>query len=85
MDNEKVFADGMIFKKKHDNAPDFIKGHISIKVDDFVKQLQEQKDERGWVNLDMKVSKGGKLYFEVNTWKPEKQDNEPTEDVSTPF
>lgn len=71
MDNEKVFVDGMIFNKKHDNAPDFIKGHIAVKVEEFVPFIEKHKKDDGWVNIDLKLSKGGKLYFELNTWKPE--------------
>ena len=85
METEKVFADGMIFKKKHDKAPDFVKGHVSIKVEDFVKQLEKFKDERGWVNYDLKLSKGGKIYFELNTWKPEKTDTPDIKDDEIPF
>lgn len=66
---EAQFVDGMMFSKPHDNAPDFIKGQISIKVDDMIASLQKYKKADGWVNIDMKKSKGGKLYFEYNTWE----------------
>ncbi len=32
---EKVFAEGFIFKRPREGAPDFVKGNISIKVDEF--------------------------------------------------
>lgn len=67
---EKKFADGMMFKRKNEKVPDFIKGHVSIKVDDFTKWLKENEKADGWVNLDLKESKLGKLYFELNEWKP---------------
>jgi hypothetical protein len=65
---EKVFADGFIFKRK-ENAPEFVVGSQSIKVDEAIAFLQlYQKD--GWVNLDIKQSKGGKYYCELDTWEP---------------
>lgn len=79
MENEKVFADGMIFTHKRDGAPDFVLGGISINVDQFVAQIQKYKKEDGWVNFDMLKGKpkedGSKPrpYFQLNTWKPEEK------------
>lgn len=68
---EKVFADGLMFKRPRDGAPDFVKGSISIKVDSIIPFIQKYA-KNGWVNLDLKVSAGGKFYFELNTWEPKK-------------
>jgi len=65
---EKVFADGFIFKRK-ENAPEFVVGSMSIKVDEAMAFLA-QNETKGWVNLDVKLSKGGKYYMELDTWKP---------------
>ena len=73
---EKVFADGFIFKRR-ESAPEFIIGEISVKVDEAVEFLQKNAN-KGWVNLDVKLSKGGKYYIELNTFKPEKK----TEDLA---
>ncbi len=70
MAEEKIFANGLIYKGPREGAPDFVKGSLSFKVEDFVAWLTENQDERGWVNVDIKESKGGKLYCEKNTWKP---------------
>ena len=67
---EAQFVDGMMFSKPHDNAPDFVKGQISIRVDEMIASLQKYRKADGWVNIDMKKSRGGKLYFEYNTWSP---------------
>lgn len=64
---EKIFVDGMIFKRPHENAPDFIKGRISIKVQALQEFLGKQTKE--WVDVDLKESKAGKLYFELNTFQ----------------
>lgn len=70
MENKKetVFADGIIFKKPREGAPEFIKGAISIKVEDFIKFLQANNSD-GWVNLDLKKSAKGNLYLSLNSWK----------------
>ena len=69
---EKIFANGMIFKAPRENAPDFVKGSISIKVDDFIAFLQAHNTNSGWVNIDLKESQSGKFYAELNQYKPEK-------------
>lgn len=66
---ETIFADGMSVKKPHENAPEFIKLNISFKVDDFIKFLETYKNESGWVNVDLKKSKAGKLYCQLNNYK----------------
>jgi len=71
---EKIFVDGMMFKKPRDGAPDFVKGTISVKAVEFTEFLKKY-ETNGWVNLDLKKSKEGKLYLELNTWKPEKPTN----------
>ena len=82
---EKVFADGFIFKRK-ENAPEFVVGSMSIKVDEAMAFLA-QNETKGWVNLDVKLSKGGKFYMELDTWKPktekviEKVSEKPAEDL----
>lgn len=80
MSDDKIFADGMLFKRR-DNAPEWVLGSISIKVDDFTKFCEDNQD-RGWVNLEVKMSKAGKPYVELDTWKPEKQDGAPATEES---
>lgn len=65
---EKIFSDGIIFKRPRENAPDYIKGNVSIKVNDLVAFLNKHVKPDGWVNLTLKESKNGKLYFELDTW-----------------
>jgi len=66
---EKIFADGFIFKR-NDNAPDFVVGRLSIKVDEAIKFLTDHQS-KGWVNIDIKKSQGGKFYTELDQWKPQ--------------
>jgi hypothetical protein len=75
---EIEFVDGLIVKAPHENAPDFVKASISIKVEDLGKWLREKyKAGNEWVNIDVKESKAGKWYASVSTFKP-KQDERQT-------
>ena len=96
MDNnnqESALVAGMFFNQKHENAPDFVLGSISFKVEDVVAFLQQHKNEKGYVNVDFlraKPKEGeskGKPYFKLNTWKPEKQDDtiSPNDKDAIPF
>lgn len=79
---ERVFANGAYFKEKP-QAPEWVIGGLSIKVDDFISCLKENQNEEGYVNFDIKKSKDGKTYIEVDTWRPEKaapKAEEPTAD-----
>lgn len=69
--SETIFADGFIFKKR-DNAPEFVVGQLSIAVEDAI-QFIGQYERDGWVNLDIKQSRGGKYYVELNQFVPKKQ------------
>ena len=69
MDNNLEFPEGIIFKLPRNEAPDFVKGSLSIKRADLIKWLNSKSDE--WINLDLKVGKSGKAYAAINTWKPE--------------
>jgi hypothetical protein len=67
MANDKIFANGFIFKR-NDNAPDFVIGNISIKSEDAIAFIQEHT-KNGWVNLKINKSQGGKAYIELDTWE----------------
>jgi|DEB0MinimDraft_12_1074336.scaffolds.fasta_scaffold00480_18 LEA14-like dessication related protein len=66
---EKDFAKGLFVKESN---VDFVKFKISIKKDEFTQWYKEklQNKDEDWINLDVKESKEGKWYTEVNTWKP---------------
>ena len=76
---ETVFADGFFFEKPKEGAPEYVKGRVSINVEKAIAFINANKNDAGYVNLDLLKSKeGGKLYFKLNTWKPESR-------VETPF
>jgi poly(A) polymerase Pap1 len=74
MEQEKVFANGFIFKRR-DNAPEFVIGELSVRVSEAVEFLQRY-DKNGWVNLNINISKSGKKYVELNTFEPKPQEQQ---------
>ena len=78
MNKEKEFVNGLMVKKTTGNTPDWIKFKISIKREELIEWLQNKPDE--WVNAEVKESKAGKLYCEVNNWKP-KGESEVADDI----
>lgn len=82
---EKVFADGFMFKM-NPNSPEWVVGGLSLKADDAIAFIQKHQD-KGWVNLKINIGKSGKPYVELDTWKPETK-TEPvmaTEESGLPF
>ena len=73
MSNDKIFADGFIFKRR-ENAPEFVIGNISVKVEDAVAFLNANQ-KNGWVNLNVLNSQAGKPYIELDTFVPKKKAN----------
>lgn len=68
--DEKVFPAGLIYKLPSPKAPQWVKANLSFKVDEFVAWLK-QYDLNGWVNVDVKMSKGNKIYCELSMYKRE--------------
>ncbi|KAB7765366.1 hypothetical protein [Xanthomonas sp. LMG 12461] len=68
---DKKFITGLIVKPKHERAPGYVICKLSIKREELIAWLQEQDGE--WVNADIKESQGGKLYAQVDEWKPDRQ------------
>jgi hypothetical protein len=68
--DEKIFADGFSFKRQ-ENAPDFVIGRVSIKVDDAIAFMRKH-EKNGWVNLNAKYGRSGNPYMELDTYEPKK-------------
>lgn len=72
MSNENEFINGLIVKAPNDNAPEYVKAKLSIRIADLKAWLDTRDGD--WVNADIKVSQNGKWYAAVDNWKP-KQGN----------
>lgn len=75
------FLNGISAKAPRPNAPEFVKGSISIKREELINTLSGMDDE--WINLDLKESKGGNYYLQINTYK--KEDQKPKEEFSVQY
>lgn len=71
MEQEKVFADGFIFKRR-ETAPEFVIGNLSVKVDEAITFLKNN-EKSGWVNLSIKKARSGNTYIELDTFSPSKK------------
>ncbi len=85
---EKQFVNGIRFKEVNENAPDWIKMKFSINRLQLIEWLQNESADE-WIEIDVKESKAGKLYCEVNTWKPDNsntsESNSEKGSVEVPF
>jgi hypothetical protein len=52
---------------------------LSIKVQDFMDWLSLQEHPNGYVNLEIKTSKEGKQYVQVDTWRPDASKQQATQ------
>ena len=72
---EKVFADGFSFKRR-ENAPDFVVGNLSCKVEEACSFLKSHA-RNGWVNMNIMQSQGGNYYVEKDQFVPQPQGDKP--------
>lgn len=76
---ERVFADGFSFRKPTGDAPEYVVGRLSLKVDDAIDFINKHKNSNGWINLSILIGRSGNPYVELDTYEPKKQEEEPTE------
>jgi hypothetical protein len=69
------FVPGLIVKAPHERAPDFVKARIAIKREELLAYLKEKDGE--WINLDVKVSGGGRWYAAVDNYKKGEKEEKP--------
>jgi len=77
---DKVFANGMYFNRPLPQAPDFVIGNVSINKKQFIEWLNKQSvNDGGYLSIDIKESKKGKPYCELNTYQKKAEQAEPQE------
>lgn len=75
--SEANFPDGLRAFKPNDNAPDFIKADLEIEKAKLIAWLSGQPDK---VRLQIKLSKKGTYYAQVNDYQ---KANQPTGNVES--
>jgi len=63
------FIDGLSIKEPHQNAPDFVLGKVSFNVEKVIASLKANQNNNGWVNANLKKSRDGKLYIEIDNYQ----------------
>jgi hypothetical protein len=85
---EKQFIDGMSVKEGGVPSMPWLKAKFGVSKK-FIEFFNANVDERGWINFDMKESKNGTLYLELNTYKKAQTQSNPKEETenieSIPF
>ena len=82
MPKDAIFPKGLVIKNPHEKAPDFVRAKLHIIKDELIPWLNEQEDD--WINCDVKLSQNGKLYIQVDTWKPTPSGNTSTDSGEKP-
>jgi len=67
MQNETKFIEGLYVK----DAPlDWMACKLGIQVDRFCEFVKANKNENGYCDIDICLSKGGRLYAKLNEYQP---------------
>jgi hypothetical protein len=90
MPEDKEFPTGLFVSPPRPNAPDFVKGRISIKREDFMAYLSGKDSE--WLRIDIKEGfkkdedGNPKWYAQVDNWvKPSERVEEKEKGDALPF
>jgi len=78
-EKETIFTKGIFFNEKHDKAPDFVLGGVSIKPKEFGEFLRENKEhiKDGTVKLSiLRSKKTDKPYLIIDTYVPTQRDKD---------
>lgn len=79
---------GIYPKVKNERSPDFVICKMSINVAQFREWMQaymKENPNEEWINMDFLVSRAGKGYAKLDTWKPEQASEQQPESEDIPF
>lgn len=65
---EAQYPKGIRIWPKHENAPEWIKGNVSIHLETLSEWATDKVDEKGYIRLDLLKGKDG-LYLKLNEYK----------------
>lgn len=76
--SETIYAKGLFANPKLETAPDFLVCRLSFKSADFKQWLDENTNEKGYVNVDILKGKDQtKLTAKLNTYVPKPKNDNP--------
>ena len=73
MAEPRIFAKGIFFNDKHEKAPDFVLGSISISaqtIAELAAQVEEYKNDKWYARFQITRSRDGKPCISVDTYVP---------------
>lgn len=71
--SDPIFVDGLRIFAPKDNQPEFVKAAISINKADLMRLLHNREaNDKGEIRIDVKQSRKGSWYCQVNDWKPDR-------------
>ena len=79
--DEKIFANGFSFKRR-DNAPEFVVGRLSLKVDDAMAFVKEHMKD-GWINFNVNQARSGNYYVELDTYEAKSEKATPKKEAKS--
>ena len=77
---EIKFVDGLFVSRK-ETAPYFVKAELSFNQK-FITWLQNNFNAKGWANVDILLSREGKLYAKLNDYKPNTETSNTTNNTN---
>ena len=51
--SEKIFTKGIYYNKPRKEAPSYVLGSLSIKLDDFISFAGEHVNDKGYINVNI--------------------------------
>ena len=79
---------GIYPKLKNERSPDFVICKMSINVAQFREWMQsymKQNPNEEWINMDFLVSRAGKGYAKLDSWKPDQAPQQQVASEDVPF
>lgn len=66
--SEKIYVDGLFVEQKETSFGKIDK--LSVQADKFIAFINQHKNEKGYVNIDLLESRKGGKYAVLNTFQP---------------
>ena len=57
-----------LFLNQREGRPSFVAGTISFKTEDFIKELPNYTNKKGYANVDIMIKDDGSLYLKPNLY-----------------
>jgi len=83
MTENKNFVNGLFVKTQETKYWEILK--LSFKVDDFIKYLEENKNNAWYVNIDILESKAWNKYAKLNTYQAKQENKQEEQEEDLPF